>query len=82
MAEVTRISEDRSIIIPAELLRALSLHAGGRLLIEITGNELRIYTPAHAIRRAQQLLSPYLKGKPFLADELIAERRAEAEHGS
>lgn len=33
---------------------------------------------AMAIKRAQKILAPYLRGKGSLVDELIAERRAEA----
>ena len=33
---------------------------------------------ARAIKRAQEILAPYLRGKPSPVDELIAERRAEA----
>jgi AbrB family looped-hinge helix DNA binding protein len=80
MAEVTRLSEGERITIPAKLRRALHLKVGDPLLIEIADGELRIFTPDRAVQRAQQILSPYLAGKPSLADELIAERRAEAEH--
>jgi AbrB family looped-hinge helix DNA binding protein len=79
MAEVTRLSEGGRIVIPARLRRALHLKAGDSLLIEIADGELRIFTPERAILRARQLLGPYPAGKPSLADELIAERRAEAE---
>ena len=78
MAEVTRLSEGGRIVIPAELRRELHLEVGASLLIEVADGELHIFTPERAIQRAQQLLSPYLAGKPSLADELIADRRAEA----
>jgi AbrB family looped-hinge helix DNA binding protein len=79
MAERTHVSEGGRIVIPAELRRALHLKVGDTVLIELQDGELHVFTPQHAISRAQQILGPYIAGKPSLADELVAERRAEAE---
>jgi hypothetical protein len=40
---------------------------------------LRLFTPRQAIEHAQELLRPYLPQGRSLSDELIAERRLEAE---
>ena len=80
MADVTRLLAGGRIVIPVALRRALHLGVGDTLVIEIVDGELRVFTPQHAIQRAQQLLAPYLSDKPSLADELIADRRAEAAH--
>jgi len=40
---------------------------------------LRLYTPAQAVARAQALVRRHIPEARDLADELISERRAEAE---
>ncbi len=74
----TKVDRHGRIVIPAEYRRALGLREGDPVTVQLDGGELRILTRAQAIRRAQEILAPYLAGKGSLADELIAERRAEA----
>lgn len=68
------------IVIPAEYRRALGMCVGDRLFVEIVDGELRILTARQAIKRAQALFgsSAAEDGRSFV-DELIAERRAEAD---
>lgn len=75
--ETTRITSGGRIVIPAELRRALGVQEGDELLIRIEGQELRIYTPAEAIRQAQERLRRHIPAGRSLSDELILERRAE-----
>ena len=74
----TKVDRHGRIVIPAEYRRALGLRAGDAVVVQLDDGALRILTRAQAIRRAQEILAPYLAGKGSLADELIAERRAEA----
>lgn len=59
--------------------KALGLKPGDTVVMEIEDGELRIATRLSGILRAQELVRPYVAGTPSMADELIAERRAEAD---
>lgn len=69
------------LIIPAEIRRRLQLEEGDTLLLEVVGEELRIRSRMAAIREVQERLKPYRPGpgEPLVSEQLIAERRAEAE---
>lgn len=78
-SESVRILEGGRIVIPARFRKELGLHPGDTVVVEIEDGELRIATRLKGIRRAQELVRPYVSGTPSMADELIAERRAEAD---
>ncbi|MGI8925525.1 MAG: AbrB/MazE/SpoVT family DNA-binding domain-containing protein [Tepidiformaceae bacterium] len=77
-SSTVKISGGGRIVIPAEIRKALSLEVGDNVLLRVEGAELRIISRPEGIRRAQARLRKYLAGGPSPADELIAERRAEA----
>lgn len=72
------MSEGGRIVLPAKVRRELNLKCGDELLIFIEDGEIRLMTRRQAIKSAQELVSRYVAGGPSMADELIAERRAEA----
>lgn len=76
----TKLAEGGRIVIPAEYRQALGLQIGDELILHLEDGEVRIFTPQQAIKRAQDLVSPYLQEGRSLADELIAERRLENEY--
>jgi AbrB family looped-hinge helix DNA binding protein len=68
------------IVIPAECRAAAGIKPGDYLLIEAVGEgELRLRTPAQAIKAAQAIVARRVPKDRDLVAELIAERRAEAE---
>ena len=73
-----QIGEGGRIVIPAAFRAALGMHVGDQVLLRVEDGELRVFTPLQGLRKAQALLRPYLPADRSLADELIAERRAEA----
>jgi antitoxin PrlF len=73
----TKLTEGGRIVIPAEYRQALGLQVGDELILHLEDGEVHIFTPRQAIKRAQELVSRYLPEDRSLADELIAERRAE-----
>jgi bifunctional DNA-binding transcriptional regulator/antitoxin component of YhaV-PrlF toxin-antitoxin module len=75
----TKLDEDGGIAIPAEYLQALGLQVGDDVILQLEGEELRIFSIRQAIKRAQQLVSRYIPQDRLLADELIAERRSGGE---
>lgn len=74
-----KLDEGGRVVIPAQYRKALGLQAGDDVLLRLEDGEVRILTPLQAIRRAQELLRPYIPEDRSLADELIAERRRESE---
>jgi AbrB family looped-hinge helix DNA binding protein len=75
----TKLSEGGRIVIPAEYRKALGLDAGDEVFLQLQDGEIRIYTLAQAVRRAQELVRRYVPEGRSLVDELIAERRLEAQ---
>jgi bifunctional DNA-binding transcriptional regulator/antitoxin component of YhaV-PrlF toxin-antitoxin module len=71
----TKLDEDGGIAIPAEYLQASGLQAGDDVILQLEGEELRIFSIRQAIKRAQQLVSRYISADQSLADELVAERQ-------
>ncbi len=60
--------------------KAMGLEVGDRVILLLDDDcEIRLFSRSQGIRRAQALLREAFRGAPSLADELIAERRAEAQ---
>ena len=76
---VTRFDRHGRIVIPASYRRALGLDEGDEVTLILEDGSVRLITRAEAMRRAQEYVSR-LTGddERSLAEELIAERRAEA----
>ena len=76
----TRLGEGGRIVIPVEYRQALGLNVGDEVILCLEDGQVRIMTLRQAIKRAQELVSRYVPQGRSLADELIAERRLEAEN--
>lgn len=75
-----QVSKSGRLSLPAAFRKAVGLEDGGRVVVELDENEMRILTQRQAVARAQALYKRALNGKPGLSvDEFIAERRREAE---
>jgi AbrB family looped-hinge helix DNA binding protein len=72
-----RLSEGGRILIPARLRAALGMKEGDAIVLELDGDGLRLRTYAQSLERALELAAPYASG-PSMAEELLAERRAES----
>lgn len=66
------------IVLPASVRRELGVEQGAVLLAHVDEGRLVIEPPAHILSGAKARFSR-LRGKKSLADELIAERRVDAE---
>ena len=75
----SRVTEGGRIVIPAEFRRELGVEVGDEVRLMMQDGELRVFTLDQAIRRAQELVRRHVPEGTSLVDELIAERRAEAE---
>jgi AbrB family looped-hinge helix DNA binding protein len=79
MAARVKINQQGRLVIPAECRAAAGIKPGDELLVEAVGEgELRLRTPAQAIRAAQAIVACHVPKDRDLVAELIAERRAEA----
>jgi antitoxin PrlF len=74
-----RVAAGGRVVIPAEYRKALGLRIGDEVILSLEDEEVRLFTLERAIRRAQELVRRYVPEGRSLADELIAERRAEAD---
>lgn len=66
------------IVIPAEMREAMGVAEGDGLLARVVDGELQLLSQDAAIRKVQALVRQHVPPGVSLADELIAERRAEA----
>lgn len=78
-----RMVEGGRIIVPAAFRRAMGVTKGDALVMELHGDELRVRPARSALRRLQERLKAHAPkaGERLVSDELIAERRREAEGG-
>jgi AbrB family looped-hinge helix DNA binding protein len=74
-----KVVEGGRIIVPAAFRKSMGLSKGDTVFMELDGDELRIRPARSALRRIQAKLRALAPGEGFAFDELIAERRAEAE---
>lgn len=81
---VGRITVEKGgkVRIPQVMLDAAGAKGGEALLVWCKDGEIHLMTPAEAGRRAQESVRRYIRPGVSLADELIAERHAEAERES
>ena len=78
MVSVTKIDKNGRVFIPADYRRELGLKPGDRVVVQLHEGELKVVPHAEALRRVRELVARYVPSDRSLADELIAERRAEA----
>ena len=67
------------VVIPAALREAMEVSEGDAILAWVEDGELHLLSPRVGARQAQAMLKGLLPEGVSLADELIAERRREAE---
>jgi antitoxin component of MazEF toxin-antitoxin module len=66
------------LVIPIAVSTAIGWHAGDKLTVQVQDGEIRIFSQAQAVQRAQAWVASFVEDGRSLADELIAERRSEA----
>ena len=74
-----KVVEGGRIIVPAAFREQLGLSKGDTVFMEIGDGELRVRPARSALRRLQAKLQKFGSDKSLASDELIAERRAEAQ---
>jgi AbrB family looped-hinge helix DNA binding protein len=74
-----KINENGRVVIPAAFRKALGIKAGDEVVLRMEDDELRITTIKRRLERAQRLVRKYVRPGTSLVDELIADRRREAQ---
>ena len=74
-----KVVEGGRIILPAAFRRSLGLQKGDTVLIELHDDELRVRPMRASLRRLQAKLRALGPADARASDELVAERRAEAD---
>lgn len=73
------VSKSGRLSLPAAFRKAVGLEDGGKVVVELDENEMRILTVRQAVTRAQALSKRLLGDNPGTSvDDFIAERRREA----
>lgn len=74
----TKITDGGRVVIPAEYRKVLGMNVGDEVVIFLEKDELRIISRNVALKKAQDIVKSYATSRN-LSDELIKERRQEAE---
>ncbi len=72
-----KMSDGGRVVIPVEIRNSMGLKEGDTVLWELRGGEAVLTTRLAQMREAQALVRQYVPANASLADELIADRRAE-----
>jgi AbrB family looped-hinge helix DNA binding protein len=74
-----RLGPEGRVVIPAPIREALGLKEGDVLFARLEGGEIKLLTARAAMMRAQAIVRSFVPEGVSLAEELIADRRREAE---
>lgn len=75
---MTRIGRGMRIVIPAALHKALALHQGDPVVLQIEQGTLRLIPLRQAIAEAQHRVRQHIPADAALVESLLKERRREA----
>jgi AbrB family transcriptional regulator (stage V sporulation protein T) len=67
------------VVLPAELRKEFGIEDGAEVIFSRTEHGIEIKTLEEVVKQAQEVYTRYLKPGISLADELLRERREEAE---
>ena len=65
------------LVLPASLRKVLGVEKGGQLIAELDGDVVWLSTQDQSLDEAGELFRSYLTSDDSVADEVIADRRAE-----
>jgi AbrB family looped-hinge helix DNA binding protein len=74
-----RVSDGRRVVLPAEVCRQLGIDVGDTVIVDVTEGKVQLHSFDTTLADFRSLLSSKVSPSVSLVDELLAERRAEAE---
>lgn len=74
---IAQVSAGGRIVIPAEIRRLMDIHSGDQVILSYHDGELHIATRKQRLQQAKDIVKS-CSGKVSLTDELLEERRKEA----
>ncbi len=75
---IAQVSAGGRIVIPAEIRRKMDIHCGDQVILSYHDGELHIATRKQRLQQAKDIVR-MCAGTVSLAEELVEERRAEAD---
>ncbi len=79
LKSTTVIGRDGRIVIPAAMRKVMGAADGSNLILVMQGETLEVFTVEAGIRRAQAIVRSFVPRGVSLSEELIADRRREAD---
>ncbi len=77
----SQIESDGRVKLPPQIMDELELEAGNELEFRVNNGSVRILPTVHErVRRSQERVNKYIQPGISIVDELIADRRSEAEN--
>lgn len=73
-----RISKDGKITIPSTYRKILKIKNGDEMLLNLKDNSLILSSVKGALEKARQIVNQHFSSEVSLVDQLITERREEA----
>jgi hypothetical protein len=73
------ISADGHLALPPDMRKAMLLDRDGRVTVSVVDGELRAISPMSAVHQLQRRAASLVPAGTLVSDELIAERRVEAD---
>lgn len=75
---IAQVSAGGRIVIPAEIRRKMDIHSGDQVILSYHDGELHIATRKKRLQQAKEMVKAHA-GAISLAEQLLVERRAEAD---
>ena len=76
----TKVTQGGRIVIPAEMRKQLGIEIGEDVNLSLEEDSMRISTSKLALKRIRQTAQTVVNNNISVVDELIADRRKEAEN--
>jgi bifunctional DNA-binding transcriptional regulator/antitoxin component of YhaV-PrlF toxin-antitoxin module len=74
-----RVSDGRRVVLPPEVCKKLKVDVGGTVIADVTDEGVELHSVESTVKNFHSLLATKVPAGVSIVDELLAERRAEAE---
>ena len=78
-SQAVKIIDGGKLVIPAQFRRELGIAVGDTVVVEMADGEMHVRSLAAAVRQAQAIVREFVPDGTSLVDQLIEERRAQAD---